>query len=85
MLRLAWRGFTNILNDWYIEPSFRYMHYKIKLNHIKESCEIIRLADDAQGFVAALLCGNFVGRDVVFVAENDAQIEFIEKQIRFFP
>jgi len=60
------------------------MNYKIKLNHIKESCEIIRLCDDAQGFVASLLCNNFIGRDVVFIAENDAQIEVIEKQIRFF-
>lgn len=60
------------------------MHYKIKLNHIKESCEIVRLNNDAQGFVTSLLCENFIGRDVVFIAENDAQIEDIEKQIRFF-
>lgn len=60
------------------------MHYKIKLNHLKESCEIVRLNDDAQGFVASLLCQNFVGRDIVFIAENDTQIENIEKQIRFF-
>ncbi len=60
------------------------MHYKIKLNHIKESCEIVHLNDDAQGFITSLLYGNFVGRDVVFIAENDTQIEDIEKQIRFF-
>lgn len=42
------------------------------------------MCDDAQGFIASLLCKNFSGRDVVFIAENDTQIETIEKQIRFF-
>ena len=60
------------------------MDYRIKLKHINESCEIEKLNDDAQGFVAALLCENFAAQDVVFVAENDAQMEVIAQQLRFF-
>lgn len=60
------------------------MHYKTKLKNIDNSCEIVRLPDEARGFVTGLLSENFKGRDLVFVAKNDAEIERIAAQITYF-
>ncbi len=60
------------------------MDYKTKIKYINNSHEIIRLNDDAQGFVASLIMQNFENRDFIFIAEHESQIEIIEKQIRFF-
>ncbi len=60
------------------------MDYKTKLKYLTDSCEIIKINDDAQGFITALATQNFATRDVIFIAQNDLEIEFIEKQLRFF-
>ncbi|HLD76937.1 MAG TPA: CarD family transcriptional regulator, partial [Rickettsiales bacterium] len=60
------------------------MDYKIKLKNIKESCEILRLNDDAQGFVASLIAQNVDENDIIFVAKNDVEMEIIQEQIEFF-
>lgn len=60
------------------------MDYKIQLNHIRESCEIVRCCDDAQSFVMSLILPNFAARDFIFIARNDSEIELFEKQLRFF-
>lgn len=60
------------------------MDYKVKLKNIKESCEILRINDDAQGFVTSLITQNFLQNDIIFIAKNDAEMEIINSQILFF-
>ncbi len=60
------------------------MDYKIKIKNINESCDILRLNDDAQGFVTSLIIQNFTNNDIVFIAKNDVEMEIIQKQIEFF-
>lgn len=60
------------------------MDYKVKLKQIAESCVLTRIPADAQGFLAAEISKNFVSSDIIFIAENDAQIEVIYKQLQFF-
>ncbi|MBM5782129.1 MAG: transcription-repair coupling factor, partial [Pelagibacterales bacterium] len=60
------------------------MDYKVKLKQIKESCSIVKTPQDAQGFLTAQIANNFLKNDLVFVAENDAQMEVLQKQLLFF-
>ncbi len=60
------------------------MDYKIKLKKIKESCEILRINDDAQGFVTSLISQNFSENDIIFIAQNDAHMALLKQQILFF-
>lgn len=60
------------------------MNYKLKLKNITQNCEIIRLCDDAQGFVLSNIVENFTNRDIIIVTENAEQIELFTNQIKFF-
>ncbi len=64
------------------------MDYKIKLKNICETSEIVRLPDDAQGFVLSQILKNFTENftngNCVIVAENDLQMENFATQIKFF-
>jgi transcription-repair coupling factor (superfamily II helicase) len=60
------------------------LDYKIKLKNICETSEIVRLPNDAQGFVLSQILKNFTDQDCVIVAENDLQMENFATQIRFF-
>ncbi len=60
------------------------MDYKIKLKNICETSEIVRLPDDAQGFILSQILKNFTDQDCVIVAENDLQMENFTTQIKFF-
>ena len=60
------------------------MDYKIKLSQLRESCVLVKTPADAQGFLTAEIAKNFTDSDIVFVAENDAEMELIQKQISFF-
>lgn len=60
------------------------MDYKIKIKNISNSSEIVRLPQDAQGFVLAQALANFTENDCVIIAENDVEMENLAAQIRFF-
>jgi transcription-repair coupling factor (superfamily II helicase) len=60
------------------------LDYKIKLKNICETSEIVRLPDDAQGFVLSQILKNFTNQNCVIVAENDLQMENFATQIKFF-
>jgi transcription-repair coupling factor (superfamily II helicase) len=60
------------------------MDYKIKIKNIDDTSEIVRLPSDAQGFVLAQTLENFAQNDCVIIAENDAEMENLTAQIRFF-
>jgi len=60
------------------------MDYKVKIKNISSAAEIVRLPFDAQGFVLAQALENFTKNDCVIIAENDAEMENISAQIRFF-
>jgi transcription-repair coupling factor (superfamily II helicase) len=60
------------------------LDYKVKIQTINNSCEISRLCNDAQAFITSLLSKNFSNQDLLFVAENDAEMEVFEKQLYFF-
>lgn len=60
------------------------MDYKVKLKNIRESCVLIKIPNDAQGFLAAEISKNFTNSDFVFIAKNDAEMEVVQKQVQFF-
>ena len=60
------------------------MDYKVKLKNIRESCVLIKIPNDAQGFLAAEISKNFTNSDFVFIAKNDAEMEVMQKQVQFF-
>lgn len=60
------------------------MHYKVKLKHINESCSLIKTPQDAQAFLSCEISQNFSDSDFVFIAQNDAEIELMQKQVQFF-
>ena len=60
------------------------MDYKIKIKHIKESCVLTKIPKDSQGFISAEISQNFNNCDKIFIAQNDAEIEIINRQLRFF-
>lgn len=60
------------------------MDYKIKLSQLRESCVLVKTPADAQGFLTAEIAKNFTDSDIVFVAENDSEMDLIQKQISFF-
>ena len=60
------------------------LDYKVKIKNLTQSTEIARLCDDAQAFITSLATKNFPDQDSVFIAENAAQMESFEKQLRFF-
>ena len=60
------------------------MDYKTKLKHINESCILTKVPADSQAFIATEISRNFSESDLVFVAQNDAEMEIVQKQIQFF-
>lgn len=60
------------------------MDYKVKLKNIRESCILTKTPLDAHGFLAAEISKNFAENDLVFIAQNDAEMELIRKQVQFF-
>jgi transcription-repair coupling factor (superfamily II helicase) len=60
------------------------MDYKVKIKNITDTSEIVRLPSDAQGFVLSQTLENFVEKNCVIVAENDAEMENFAAQIRLF-
>lgn len=60
------------------------MDYKIKLKYLGESCILNRIPKDAHGFLLAEISKNFTNCDQIFIAENDAEIELLTKQLKFF-
>jgi transcription-repair coupling factor (superfamily II helicase) len=60
------------------------MDYKIKTQNITQSSEISRLSSDAEAFVTSLISQNFQNNDAIFIAKNDAEMDFFEKQLCFF-
>lgn len=60
------------------------MDYRIKIKNINESCEINKLPADSHSFVASQLANNFLQNDIIYIVENDAEIESVHQQIKFF-
>ena len=60
------------------------MDYKIKIKHIKESCVLTKIPKDSQGFICSEISQNFNNCDKIFIAQNDAEIEILNRQLRFF-
>jgi transcription-repair coupling factor (superfamily II helicase) len=60
------------------------MDYKIQLKNITDSCVLTKVPGDAHGFLAVEIAKNFSQNDVVFVAENDVEMEVLQRQVRFF-
>jgi transcription-repair coupling factor (superfamily II helicase) len=60
------------------------MDYKIKLKNIGESCILTKVPADSHGFLATEIAKNFSRNDIVFIAENDGEMEILQKQINFF-
>lgn len=60
------------------------MDYKVKLKHIQESCVLTKIPEDSHAFLASEISHNFSHNDLVFIAQNDAEMELIQKQLRFF-
>jgi transcription-repair coupling factor (superfamily II helicase) len=59
--------------------------YKIKLKNIGESCVLIKTPQDSHGFLASEIAKNFEDKsDILFIAENEAEMELIRSQISFF-
>ena len=57
---------------------------KTKLKNIKESCSLIKTPIDAQPLIIKEVIKNFNNNDIIFIANDDADITRIEQQIRFF-
>jgi transcription-repair coupling factor (superfamily II helicase) len=60
------------------------LDYKLKLHHLRESSVLTRIPKDSQGFLASEISKNFPNSDRVFIAQNDAEMDLIQKQLRFF-
>ncbi|MDX2082570.1 MAG: hypothetical protein SFV53_01090, partial [Rickettsiales bacterium] len=62
------------------------MDYKVKLKNIGESCILNKVPQDAEIFLSSLIAKNFSNatRDLVFIAQNDAEMAIAQKQIEFF-
>jgi transcription-repair coupling factor (superfamily II helicase)/very-short-patch-repair endonuclease len=60
------------------------MNYKTKLSQLRESCVLVKTPNDAQAFLAAEISKNFKESDLVFIAENDAEMDLLQKQLQFF-
>ncbi len=64
--------------------SLSKMDYRLKLKHLNESCILTKTPADAQLFLTAEIAKNFPKSDLVFVAQNDAEMEVAQRQIQFF-
>lgn len=64
--------------------SKKKMDYKVKLKNIKESSILTKIPADAQIFLTAEIAKNFSDSDLVFIAQNDVEMELAQKQIQFF-
>jgi transcription-repair coupling factor (superfamily II helicase) len=60
------------------------MDYNIKLKNLNESCVLTKIPGDAEAFIATEIAKNFPASDLLFIAQNDAEMELVAKQIRFF-
>ncbi len=60
------------------------MDYKTKIKNIKESCNIIKIDDDARIYATSQIINNFKESDIVFIAKNQLEVEKIKKQLIFF-
>lgn len=60
------------------------MDYKIQIKNIESSSSIIKTTADSKGFLTANIAKNFPNSDLLFIASSDAEMENIQKQIRFF-
>lgn len=60
------------------------MDYKTKLSQLRESCVLVKTPTDAQAFLTAEISKNFKESDLVFIAENDAEMDLLQKQLQFF-
>lgn len=60
------------------------MDYKVKLKNIGESCILTKIPHDAEIFLTAEISKNFPKSDFLFVAQNDVEMEIVQKQIQFF-
>ncbi len=63
---------------------YHKMDYKVKLKNIKESCVLTKIPADAQVFLTAEIIKNFTESDALFIAQNDAEMESVQRQIQFF-
>ncbi|MFM7558212.1 MAG: DEAD/DEAH box helicase, partial [Alphaproteobacteria bacterium] len=60
------------------------MDYKIKLKNITSSTTLIKVPSDSLGFLASMISHNFSNHDKIFIAQNDAEINILNQQIKFF-
>ena len=60
------------------------MDYRLKLKNLKESSIVTKIPADAQVFLSAEIAKNFPDSDLLFIAQNDVEIETAQKQIQFF-
>ncbi|MBM3579981.1 MAG: hypothetical protein FJX34_04330, partial [Alphaproteobacteria bacterium] len=60
------------------------MDYKVKIRNIGESCVLTKIPKDAQGFLATEISKNFSDSDIIFIAQNDSEMDVLQQQIRFF-
>lgn len=59
------------------------MDYKIKIKHINESCNLVKTPKDAHSFLLSKIATNFPNSDLVYIAQNDVEMESIQKQLSF--
>ena len=62
------------------------MHYQIQLNHLHHSAALINCPSDSKGFIISQIIAQnkFTTNDIVFIANNDAEMLFVANQIKFF-
>ena len=60
------------------------MNYKIKLQNLRQSSILTKIPQDAEVFLTAEISKNFPHSDLVFIAQNDAEMEVVQKQMQFF-
>jgi len=62
------------------------MHYQIQLNHLNHSAVLINCPIDSKGFIISQVIAQkkFITNDIVFIANNDAEMLLVANQVKFF-
>ena len=62
------------------------MHYQIQLNHLNHSAVLINCPIDSKGFIISQIIAQkkFTTNDIVFIANNDAEMLLVANQVKFF-
>ncbi len=62
------------------------MNYQLQLKHLNHSAVFINCPQDSKGFVISQVIAQaqFKTNDIVFIANNDAEMLFVANQVKFF-